>query len=208
MLKNLRTHFISGLLVLAPLFLTLVVINYLVKLVDKFMVNPVFRFLPISQVDVSFQTFLAKLLIAVLVFAFVTLIGLGAEKFFIKQLFAAGEGILKSIPVFNKVYGSIQEIAQAFFGDKKGVFKKVVFIEYPRNGIYALGFITHDRRWAASEAIGKDVSTVFIPTPPNPATGYFVFVPNEDIIESELTVEEGIKLIVSGGTVVPSLKAK
>ncbi len=207
-LKHFRTHFISGLLVLAPLFLTVIVIGYLVRIADAFVVNPVFRLLPVSDVDSSLKTVLTKIAIGIVVVGLVTLIGLWAEKILFKQFMAAGEGMIKAIPVFNKVYGSIREIAQAFFGDKKGVFKRVVYVEYPRKGAYALGFITQDKPWDIHQRIGKPILTVFIPSPPNPATGLFIFVPVEDIIETDVTVEEGIKLVISGGAAVPPLKIK
>ena len=207
-MSKFRTHFISGILVLAPLFITVVVISYLVKMTDVFVVNPVFRLLPMSAIDASFQVFLAKMLIGVFVIFFVMLIGLAAERLFFRQFMDVGEGVLKSIPFFNKVYGSVQDIAKAFFGDKRGVFKKVVFVEYPRKGIYALGFVTQEGRWELSAATGRDLITVFVPSPPNPATGNFVFVPKEELIECGVSVEEALKLVISGGAAVPLLKTK
>src|SRR3989338_9204770 len=121
-MNKFRTHFISGLLVLAPLFITVLVIGYLIKITDAFIVNPVFRLLPMSAIDASFQVFLAKMLIGIFVVFFVMLIGVAAERLFFRQFMNIGEGLLKSIPLFNKVYGSVQDIAKAFFGDKKGVF--------------------------------------------------------------------------------------
>jgi len=158
------------------------------------------------HMDATFKIFFTKLAIGLFVIIFVTLIGFGVDKLFAKQFVSGFEMILKGIPVINKVYGPIREIAQAFFGDKKGVFKKVVLIEYPRKGIYALGFVTQDKRWEASRATGKELFTVFVPSPPNPATGNFVFVPKEEILEIQLSVEEGLKLVISGGAAIPPLK--
>ena len=204
MFKHLRQHFISGLLVLAPLFLTTLIIIYLVRLADAFVVNPVFNVLPF-QIDATFKVVMAKLAIAAVVLVMVTLIGLGAEKIFMKQFMSGAEGVLKNIPVLNKVYGSVKDIAQAFFGGNKGIFKKVVLVEYPRKGMYALGFVTQERRWEAGRVTGRELSTVFIPSPPNPATGLFIFLPKEEIIETRLTIEDGLKLVISGGAVVPEL---
>lgn len=204
MFKHCRQHFISGLLVLAPLFLTTIIIVYLVRLADAFVVNPVFSVLPF-QMDVTFKVVLAKLAIAAVVIVMVTLIGLGAEKIFMKQFMLGAEVVLKNIPVLNKVYGSVKEIAQAFFGGNKGIFKKVVLIEYPRKGIYALGFVTQERPWEAGRATGRELSTVFVPSPPNPATGFFIFVPKEELIETRLTIEDGLKLVISGGAAIPEI---
>lgn len=205
MFRHLRQHFISGLIVLAPLFLTTLIIVYLIRLADAFIVNPVFNVLPFAM-DVTFKIVLAKLAIAAVVIMIVTLIGLGAEKIFLKQFMLGAESVLKSIPILSKVYGSVKDIAQAFFGGNKGIFKKVVIIEYPRKGIFALGFVTQDRPWEAGRATGRELCTIFVPSPPNPATGLFVFVLKEEVIETKLTVEDGIKLVISGGAAIPELK--
>lgn len=203
---KLRTHFISGLMVTAPLFLTLIFINYLVRLMDVFVVNPVFRLLPLHDLDATFKIVLAKLAIAACVLLFITLSGIAAEKLVFRQMMVFGESLLRSIPLFNKVYGSIREIAQAFFGDRRGVFRKVVFIEYPRKGLYSVGFVTQDKAWEINEKTGRETWAVFMPHPPNPASGFLVFVPREEIIESELSIEDGVKLIISGGAAVPPRK--
>jgi uncharacterized membrane protein len=206
MFKKIRTHFFSGLAVLAPLFLTFVVIIYLVRVADTFVVNPVFRLLPTDPLDAQSKVILAKLIIAVAVFLFVIMMGMAAERLLFRQFLGAAEGLLKSIPLFNKVYGSIKEIAEAFSGDKKGLFKRVVFIEYPRKGIYTIGFVTQDKRWDASAKTGRELLSIFVPSPPNPATGLFVMVPKEETIESALSVEEAIKVVISCGAVVPPLR--
>lgn len=205
MFGKLRNYLLSGLLVLAPLFLTILVIGYLLKVTDAFIVNPLFRLLPID-VDVTFKIVLAKVAIAICVVVFVILVGYAARQLVMREFMLGAQALFKSIPIVNKVYGSIQEIAQAFFGDKRGIFKRVVFVEYPRKGIYVLGFVTQDRPWDIHAKTGKDIVNVFVPSPPNPATGLFVFVPREEVIGSDLTIEEAIRLVISGGAVVPPVK--
>lgn len=204
MLKKIRNYFFSGLVILAPFFLTILFIGYLVKLTDVFVVNPVFRLLPPGAVDAQSKIILAKIVIFFCVTTFVACLGFAAEKFILRKALQAGEAFLKSIPVFSKVYISFRDIAQAFFGDKAGVFKRVVFIEYPRKGIYSLGFVTQEKSWGLSEKMGKPLVSVFVPSPPNPATGFFVFVSKDEIIEFDVTVEEGLKLVISGGAALPS----
>ncbi len=204
MLKKFRGHFFSGLVILAPFFLTILFIGYLIKLTDHFVVNPVFRLLPLGGIDVQSKIILAKILIFFCVAFFVALLGLMAEKFILRKLLQGGEAFLRSIPIFSKVYISFRDIAQAFFGDKAGVFKRVVFIEYPRKGLYAMGFVTQEKPWELSEKTGKELVSIFLPHPPNPATGYFVFASREEVIETGVTVEEGIKLVISGGAALPN----
>ena len=204
-MKKIRTYFVSGLLVLAPAFLTLLFVAYLVRLTDVFVVNPVFRALPI-EVDIHSKIVLAKVLITLCVLVFVTFLGFVADKFIFKKMLEIGESILLNIPVFNKLYLSFKEVTQAFFGDKTGIFKRVVFIEYPRKGVYAVGFVTQDKPWGLSAKTGKDLVSVFLPHPPNPAGGFLVFVPREDLVETDMTVEEALRLVISGGAVVPNNK--
>ena len=206
MLKAFRSHFFSGLVISAPFFLTVLFIGWLVKLMDRLVVNPVFRLLPAGAVDAQSKILLTKIAIFVLVTLFLALLGLAAEKLFLRKALSLGEAFLKNIPIFSKVYISFKDIAHAFFGDKSGVFKRVVFIEYPRKGIYAMGFVTQEKPWELSIQTGKELVSVFVPSPPNPATGMFVFVPKEEVIETRVTVEEGIKLVISGGAALPALK--
>jgi uncharacterized membrane protein len=204
-LKSVRNHFAAGLLVLAPLFLTIVVISYLVRMADAFVVNPLFSILPLHM-DVSSRILLAKVLIAAVVFVVVTMIGWAAQRFLFKRIFSVGEAVLENIPIINKIYASIRDITVALFGDKKGAFGRVVFVNYPYKGSYTVGFVTNDNRWEIDEKTGKEMLTVFIPSPPNPATGFFVFVPREDVIDSTMTIEEGMRLVLSIGAAVPGQK--
>ncbi len=207
MWKKFRNHFVTGLVALSPFFLTLFFVGQLVKLSDNFIVNPLFQILPF-EFDASFKIILTKLVIGIVVVVFVTIIGWAAEKFIFKRLFSGLESLLKNIPFFNTIYSSIKEVAQAFFGDKTGVFKRVVFVEYPRKGVYSLGFVTQEKPWELGEKTGKEIVNIFLPHPPNPATGFFIFVPKEELIESRLTVEEGIRMVISGGAAIPSNKKK
>ncbi len=206
MFKNLRNYFLSGLLILAPLFLTVLVLFYLVRLADGFVVNPVFQLLPLEQLDVASRVLAAKLIIAVAVVLFVTLLGVAAQKFLFRRLLESGESVILGIPVFSRVYRSFKEIAQAIFGEKSGIFKRVVFLEYPRKGIFAMGFVTQEKPWALTDKTGLDLVSVFVPSPPNPATGFFVFVPREELIDANVSVEDGIKLCISGGAAAPSTR--
>ena len=203
MLKRLRNYFLSGLIILAPLFLTVLVLFYLVRLADGFVVNPVFQLLPLGQLDVKSRVIVAKLTIGVAVVLFVTLLGIAAQKFLFRRMLETGESVILGIPVFSRVYRSFKEISQAIFGEKTGIFKRVVFLEYPRKGILAMGFVTLEKPWALTEKVGRDLVSVFVPTPPNPATGFFVFVPREELIDAGVSVEEGIKLCISVGAAAP-----
>ena len=202
MLKKMKNYFVAGLLVLAPLFLTVLIVSYIVRLADRLIVNPVFQLFPF-EFDQTSKVFTTKILIAFLVFFFICFTGFLARRFIFKQIFSMSDGFLKNIPFFNRVYSMMKEVAEAFFGEKAGLFKRVVLLEYPRKGIYSLGFVTQEKRWSIETKIGREICTVFVPSPPNPATGFFIFAPKEELIETEITIEEGIRLIISGGASVP-----
>ena len=206
MLKTFRTYFFSGLLILAPLFLTVLFVGYLVRLADNFVVNPVFRLLP-GDMNAQSKIALTKIVIAAAVIFFVTFLGFAAQKFIFRRILESGESVITGIPVLSKVYGSFKDIFRAMFGDKTGgIFKRVVFFQYPVIGVYTMGFLTSESFPPLSNKLGMDFVTVFVPSPPNPATGYSVLVSRKDIIETEMTVEEGIKYCISCGAAVPNKK--
>ncbi len=204
-MKKAQTYFVSGLLILAPFFLTVLFIGYLVRLADAFVVNPVFQLLP-GNLDQPLRIAITKVLIAITVILFVTVLGFAAQKFLFRRVLESGETVITGIPVFNKIYRSFKDISQAIFGDKAGIFKRVVFLEYPRKGLYSMGFVTQERQWVLCQKTGAELVSVFVPSPPNPATGFFVFVPKEDLIEVPVSVEDGIRLTISGGAVIPEGK--
>jgi uncharacterized membrane protein len=202
---KLRNYFVSGLLVLGPLYLSLLFLVYLLRLADNILVDPLFGVLPF-QIDARYKVFLTKAAIVIIVFLFISFIGLLARKFLLKNVLEGGEALLKSIPLVSQIYSSIKEVVHAFLGEKRGIFKRVVFVEYPRKGIFAMGFVMNEERWEIHEKTGKDSINVFVPSPPNPATGFHVFIPKEDVVYSDMSIEDGIRLVISGGGVVPPLK--
>ncbi|MFQ5771483.1 MAG: DUF502 domain-containing protein, partial [bacterium] len=127
-----------------------------------------------------------------------------ARNYFGRKIVNFGDKIVQRIPLINRVYGAIKQISQAFFTSKREVFKKPILFEYPRRGIYSIGFYTQDTRGPVQEALDEDVVSIFLPTTPNPTSGFLLFVPKSEIIELNLTIEEALKLVISGGAIVPS----
>lgn len=203
-LKKLRGYFIAGLVILAPIFLTLLVLVYLVRLADTFVVNPLFRLLPFD-IDLQSRILLAKVVIALAVIAFVIFLGMMTREFMVRRLLEFGESVLERIPLLNRVYRSLKDISRAMFGNKSGIFQRVVFIQYPSAGLYVLGFVTSESFPPISEKLGGEFVNVFVPSPPNPTTGYSMLVPRANLIDSGMTVEEGIKYSVSYGAALPAL---
>ena len=125
-----------------------------------------------------------------------------------RRLVAIGEAIIKHVPLLNKTYGFMKEISQTLLAGKQTMFQRVVLVEFPRPGIYSIGFVTSETRGEAQEKTKETVINVFVPTTPNPTSGFLILVPREQLIELDMTVAEGMKMVISGGAVVPPYTAK
>ena len=104
------------------------------------------------------------------------------------------------------IYKAIQQISAVFISEKRDAFKKAVLIEYPRKDIYSIAFVTRETGGEVKERLDPETVSVFLPSTPNPTTGFLLFVPKTDIIDLDMSVEESLKLIISGGTIIPDYK--
>ncbi|MCZ6821138.1 MAG: DUF502 domain-containing protein [Calditrichaeota bacterium] len=203
--KRIRAYFFTGLLVLVPLVLTGYIIWNLFLAIDGILRGFVYEL-----ILETFGTTLGKPIPGI---GFVTLIiliiitGVAARNYVGKKLVAVGDQFVARIPLINRIYGAIKQISHAFLSSQREVFQKVVLFEYPRTGIYCIGFYTQDTRGPVQESIDEDVVSIFLPTTPNPTSGFLLFVPKTEIIELDLTIEEALKLIISGGAIVPNRNA-
>jgi uncharacterized membrane protein len=118
-------------------------------------------------------------------------------------LFHVGEKLLTKIPLFNTIYTTVKQISEIFLSPSKTPFNRVVLVEFPKKGMYTLGFITSTEKSEIHVKTKRDILNVFVPTTPNPTTGFLFFLDKSEIIELEMSVEEGMKLVISGGVVNP-----
>jgi uncharacterized membrane protein len=189
-----RRAFFTGLLVLAPLGVTLWVFVTLFRLIDGW-INPLLRKLPfladlLPEGGITGIGFLSALLV-------VTLVGLFASNLLGRALFGALDTLIARIPWIKPVYGAAKDLSGVVFGDRSAAFRRVVLFEYPRRGIFSLGFVTRE---ASEEPEGY--LHIFLPTTPNPTSGFFLMVPASDAIQLPIPIEDGVKLVVSGGAVL------
>ncbi|MBF0254120.1 MAG: DUF502 domain-containing protein [Candidatus Omnitrophica bacterium] len=196
-----RKYFFTGLAVVLPAILTILVFQYLWTIAIALIVDPLYRILPFDVDRVMAETVI-KILIFMVVLGAVCLVGFAANLFFIKQLIHLGEELLSRVPMVNRVYSVLKEISTAMVGrdDKQEMFRSAVLIEYPRKGLYSVAFLTKSYHEVLSKRAGERLSSVFLPTTPNPTSGVLLFLPKEEIIEIPLTVEEAVKLVISAGT--------
>ena len=205
MFKAIRNAFISGLLVLAPVVVTVYVIRILVDSVGAPTAQLFFFFIPDEIFDKAVLSALLDILATLIVLILITLLGWFSRYFFGRFVVQMTERLITSVPFVKTVYNTVKQIIDTFAQQKRAIFQKVVLIEFPRKGVYAMGFLTGKGKGEVKSKTAIDIINVFLPTTPNPTSGYLVMVPKEDIRELEMTVAEGMKLIVSGGAVVPSL---
>ena len=196
MWKRLRNYFLTGLLVLAPVVLTGYIVWKLFLFVDL-MLGTTFRGGYIRPGGIPGLGFLTVILI-------ITVTGALANNFLGRSLGALFEGLVLRVPFLRGVYLILKEVGETFLSERKGAFQKVVLVPYPSRGIYSIGLVTSSPPRSLSESTGESLEGVFIPTPPNPWTGPLVYFRRDDLIPTQLRVDQAIKMVVSGGIVVPS----
>jgi len=196
--SHFRLSFMAGLLVIGPLWLT----GWLLLKLFVFFDGAI-RILPIAwQPETVFGTDIPGLGI-VLSLLFVYLCGVGTRAYAGRQLVLFFEGVLERVPIINTVYQSIKQLMSTLFSEKAAHFRDVVLVEYPRKGIYCFAFLTNDSQYL--EVSNQRLLSIFLPSTPNPTTGFYLLLPTQDVWNVDLTVEEAFKLIMSAGIVTPEL---
>ena len=193
-----KRYLIAGLLVWVPIGVTFMVIKFLVDLMDKTLV----LLPPDYQPEALFGTNIPGL--GVVITAVVVLLtGVVVANLFGKKLVALWEAILARIPLVRVIYSSVKQILETVFSSSGQAFRKVVLVEYPRKGLWTLAFLASEDMGEAQQKTGNQVVNVFVPTTPNPTSGFFIMIPKEDVVELNMSVDDGLKMIISAGVVVP-----
>jgi uncharacterized membrane protein len=199
MLKRLRRYLVAGLLVWLPLAVTFGLLRFLIALMDRTLDLLPVAYRPEEWLPVAIPGLGVILTIAVLL-----LTGLLAANFVGRSVVGGWESLLKKIPIVRSIYSAAKNFAEIVFSDSGKAFKKVFLVEYPRKGIYTLTFQTATEMGEVQGRTGDDVICCFVPTTPNPTSGFIIIVPKSDVIELDMTVDEAAKLIMSLGVVVPT----
>lgn len=208
-----RKYFLTGLVLLLPIVLTIAIITFVVKILTNPFMDIVSHFLSKQEIIEKGIFFfsgdqivmvVSQVTILICLFLFILFLGMIARWFFINWLIKAGEYILHKLPLINKVYKTTKEIVSHLFGDDKKTFKQVVLVPFPREGIYTMGFLSEVAPKEISHQVGSEMVSVFIPTTPNPTTGFTIMFKVKDVYYLEMTPEQAIKFIVSCGIVTPT----
>ena len=198
-----RTAFLSGLLLLAPLVVTIWAFTKIIEFVGGTFRHLFFFYLPEALRDRPSLTLVWDALATVIVILVITLLGYISRYVFGKFFLGVGERFIQSIPGVNAVYNTVKQIVDTFGTHNRNLFNKVVLVEFPRKGSWSVGFLTNKSRGEAQAKTGNETWTVFVPTTPNPTSGFLLLLPRNEIVELDMSVGDGMKMIISGGAVVP-----
>jgi uncharacterized membrane protein len=198
MVVRIRRYFIAGLLVWLPVGATILVFTLALALVDRllFLLPPPWR----PEALLGFRIPGLGLILVLIVFV---VTGVLAANLLGRRLVKSYESVLARIPFVRTVYSAVKHFSEVIFSDSTASFKKVLLIEYPREKLYSLAFQTSENPAEIEAATGETVVAVFLPTTPNPTSGFMLFVPTRSVVELDMSVEEALKMIISLGVVVP-----
>ena len=200
-LLKLRNYFTTGLLVLAPTAVSVWVLIQMFRFFDGILGRLYTRFI-FARYDIPSPPGLGAITLALIII----LIGMLARLYAGRKLFELWDKVINRVPLINRIYIAVRQLSDTFAKGKGVIFQYPVMIQYPRKGLFSIGFLTRHCVGPFCKFVGVDVSTVFIPTTPNPTSGVLVFVPRDEIIPLNMRVEDAMKLIISGGTVTPDIK--
>lgn len=204
LLARLRAYFLTGVIVTAPISITIFLVWEFLSFLD----NQVGGLIPARYNPETYLPFSLPGLGLLVMLAFLTAVGMLTAGLAGRTLVRTGERLLSRMPVVRSVYGTLKQIFETVLAQSSRSFREVVLIEYPRRGIGAIGFVTGPTRGEIQERAEEELVNVFLPTTPNPTSGFLLFVPKKDLIHLDMTIEEGIKMVISGGIVTPRAEAE
>lgn len=198
-LGRLRAYFFAGILVTAPAAITFYTAWLLISFIDQ----QVTGLLPARYNPNEFLPFSVPGLGLLILVLFLILVGMMTAGFVGRLVVRTGETMLARMPVIRSIYGAVKQIFETVLAQQSNAFRQVVLVEYPRRGIWAIGFVSGITKGEVQNLTVDETVNVFLPTTPNPTSGFLLFVPRRDLIVLNMSVEEGIKMVVSGGIVTP-----
>jgi uncharacterized membrane protein len=193
--KALRTYFLTGLLVLAPTVITGYLVYKIFVTIDS-LLEPFQKRYPV--IDIPGLGFVVVLLL-------ILITGLLASNLIGRRVLGVGERVLNGLPIIRRIYFALKEISEVFLTDKKTAFQRVVLIHYPHEKSLAIAFVTKEDEGYFNGVVDDDLVNVFLPTTPNPTSGFMLMIPRRDVTPININVEEAMKIVISGGAFSPRL---
>ena len=201
--RKLRNYMIGGLLIWIPIMITVWVVRFLSGILDSslLLLPPSWR----PEAVVGTYVPGVGIILSLLLLLFT---GILVKNLFGGQIVAGFESLVRRIPVVGAVYGGAKTFSETVLTDKGSSFKQVVMVEFPRKGVFSIGFITAHELEEAQAKTEQEVTCVFVPTTPNPTTGFLVLVPRDEVVKMDMTVDEAFRMLLTLGVVVPTWKNK
>ena len=195
--RNLRRYFLVGLVVIAPVGITAYILAWLFARLDSILGRPLQDFLGVRVPGLGF----------VLLGLAVVLVGWIVHRAVGRQLLHWWNQALSRFPLTGRIYNALSQIVQSVVGDDRRIFRRTVLVPYPTDGLWAIGFVTQEDAVMIAALVGEPCANVFLPTTPNPTSGFMLVVPHSRLRSIDLSTEEAMKLIISGGAVAPTARA-
>jgi uncharacterized membrane protein len=202
-LVSVRNAFISGALLVAPLFVTILVFGKIIDLVGGPFRDLFFFYVPDTLRDRPSLSLVWDILSTLIVMVGILALGYLSRWVLGKYFFSVGERLFLRIPGMGGIYTIVKQVVNTFSAQNRTMFNKAVLVEYPRKGCWSVGFLTNTAQGEAQARTGQEVWTVFIPTTPNPTSGFLLLLPRNEVVELEMSAGEAMKLIISGGAISP-----
>ena len=205
---NLRNNFFKGILISVPVFITFYVAWILIKFFDNKVTPVLGPLIPKHLNPSNYLPFEIPGIGLLTVFIFFAIIGFLTTGLFGRIFSSLVEKILSKIPVLRNIYSGLKQLFETILSKRSNSFREVILLEYPRKRIWAMGFLTGDTEGEVQRLTKNSMINIFLPTTPNPTSGFLLFVPAKDVLRLSMSVEEGIKMIISAGILTPSERQK
>lgn len=198
MLAKLRKYLVAGLLVWLPLVVTFLLVRFVIGLIDRSLILVPVKWRPENLIGYEIPG-----LGVVLTLLLLLITGMIVANLFGRRLVTFWEDLLSRIPLVSTIYSSVKQVTSTLFADSSQSFREVVLVEYPRKECWMLAFVTGDAPEMFQQKLGHKLINLFVPTTPNPTSGFYLMVPEQDIIRVDIPVEVGLKMILSAGVINP-----
>ena len=212
MLKRLGNYFLTGVIITLPIIVTVFLLLFLIRNigapVSKFALIPIFEHFGVAMPESGVGGVAFDFLSTIVVVVFVTILGLFSQFLFAKFLISLSERLINKIPFIGMVYRTVKQIVDTFAKQKKTVFQKVVLIEFPRKGTFSVGFVTSQTEGEVAKKTDSDCVNVFVPTTPNPTSGFLMAVEKDSVKYLDMSVGDAMKFIISGGAVASNAETE
>ena len=205
---SLRNNFFKGILISVPIFITFYVAWILIKFFDNKVTPVLGPLIPKHLNPSNYLPFEIPGIGLLTVFIFFAIIGFLTTGLFGRIFSSLVEKILSKIPVLRNIYSGLKQLFETILSKRSNSFREVILLEYPRKGIWAMGFLTGDTEGEVQRLTKNSMINIFLPTTPNPTSGFLLFVPAKDVLRLSMSVEEAIKMIISAGILTPSERQK